>query len=91
MSGNHRSAVRFTVPGVPSYEGGKATHTSGMSRIEIGDTVVWGKTGGRYGYLNGFGATRDLSRTLVHSVNAADAKGEAQNPVVGRIIAAAGF
>ncbi|MEU1313310.1 serine hydrolase domain-containing protein [Streptomyces cinnamoneus] len=83
--------LMFTVPGVPSYGGGKATHTSGMSRIEIGDTVVWGKTGGRYGYLNGFGATRDLSRTLVYSVNATDAKSEARNPVVGRIIAAAGF
>ncbi|MFI9235889.1 serine hydrolase domain-containing protein [Streptomyces sp. NPDC053079] len=84
--------LMFTVPDVPSYEdGGKASHSSGMSRIEVGDSVVWGKSGGRYGYLNGFGATEDLSRTLVYSVNATDAKSEQRNPVVDRIIAAAGF
>ncbi|MEU4213428.1 serine hydrolase domain-containing protein [Streptomyces sp. NPDC026206] len=83
--------LMFTVPDVPAYGGGEASYSSGLSRIKIGDTVVWGKTGGRYGYVNGFGATRNLSRTLVYSVNATDAKGEQRNPVAGRIIAAAGF
>jgi D-alanyl-D-alanine carboxypeptidase len=34
-------------------------------------------------------ATRDLSRTLVYSVNATDAKGEEMNPVARRIAMAA--
>ncbi|MBT2386218.1 serine hydrolase [Streptomyces sp. ISL-11] len=82
--------LMFTVPDVPAYgKHEKAAYTSGLTRIELGDTVVWGKSGGRYGYLNGFGATRDLSRTLVYSVNATEAKSEKGTPVVGKIIKAA--
>lgn len=92
--------LMFTVPDVPAYnpggdpakdgkaKDGKATYTSGLTRVEVGKTVVYGKTGGRYGYLNGFGATEDLSRTLVYSVNATDAKSENPTAVVGRIIEA---
>ncbi|MGI5529588.1 serine hydrolase domain-containing protein [Streptomyces syringium] len=87
--------LMFTVPDVPAYNPGgdpaedrKATYTSGLTRVEVGRTVVYGKTGGRYGYLNGFGATPDRSRTLVYSVNSTDAKSETPSPVVGRIIEA---
>ncbi|MBB5117831.1 hypothetical protein AF335_10555 [Streptomyces eurocidicus] len=87
--------LMFTVPDVPVHnpdgdpaEDEKATHTSGLTRVEVGKTVVYGKTGGRYGYLNGFGATEDLSRTLVYSVNSTDAKSETPTAVVGRIIEA---
>ncbi|WP_030718598.1 serine hydrolase domain-containing protein [Streptomyces sp. NRRL S-237] len=81
----------FTVPAVKNFADGKdATMTAGLSRLALPDgTVVWGKTGGRYGYNTGMGATRDLSRTLVYSVNSTDAKGEDMNPVVLGIAMAA--
>ncbi|MEY2227352.1 beta-lactamase family protein [Streptomyces virginiae] len=81
----------FTVPAVKDVEDGKrATMTAGLSRIALPDgTVVWGKSGGRYGYNTGMGATRDLSRTLVYSVNSTNAKGEDTNPLPLNILLAA--
>ncbi|MFD4864686.1 serine hydrolase domain-containing protein [Streptomyces sp. NPDC058412] len=81
----------FTVPAVKNFTNGKdATLTAGLSRIVLPDgTVAWGKSGGRYGYNTGIGATRDLSRTLVYSVNSTNAKGEDTNPVVLGIVMAA--
>ncbi|MBT2477801.1 serine hydrolase [Streptomyces sp. ISL-94] len=81
----------FTVPAVKNFTNGKdATLTAGLSRIVLPDgTVAWGKTGGRYGYNTAIGATRDLSRTLVYSVNSTDAKGEDMNPVALGIVVAA--
>ncbi|MEV7727678.1 hypothetical protein AB0P15_23435 [Streptomyces sp. NPDC087917] len=51
--------------------------------------MAWGKTGGRYGYNTVIGATRDLSRTLVYSVNSTDAKGREMNEVAQAIVLAA--
>ncbi|MEU9253334.1 serine hydrolase domain-containing protein [Streptomyces sp. NPDC048270] len=81
----------FTVPGVKdSATGEDAVLTAGMSRFVLPDgTVAWGKTGGRYGYNTAIGATRDLSRTLVYSVNSTDAKGQDTNPVALGIVLAA--
>ncbi|MFF1413782.1 serine hydrolase domain-containing protein [Streptomyces sp. NPDC058289] len=81
----------FTVPGVKDFVTGKsATMTAGMSRITLPDgTVAWGKTGGRHGYNTAIGGTRDLSRTLVYSVNSTDAKGQDMNPVTLGIVMAA--
>ncbi|MFE2284783.1 serine hydrolase domain-containing protein [Streptomyces sp. NPDC059443] len=81
----------FTVPGVKDFASGKAaTLTAGMSRIVLPDgTVAWGKSGGRHGYNTAIGATRDLSRTLVYSVNSTNAKGEDMNPVALGIVMAA--
>ncbi|WP_330298828.1 serine hydrolase domain-containing protein [Streptomyces sp. NBC_00503] len=81
----------FTVPGVKDFDSGEdATLTAGMSRIALPDgTVAWGKTGSRYGYNTAMGATRDLSRTLVYSVNSTDAKGEGMNAVAFGIVKAA--
>ncbi|MFJ6481820.1 MULTISPECIES: serine hydrolase domain-containing protein [unclassified Streptomyces] len=81
----------FTVPDVKTFGNGKAAEmTAGMSRVTLPDgTVLWGKSGGRHGYSTGMGATRDLSRTLVYSVNATNAKGEETNPVVLGIVMAA--
>ncbi|MFJ5550420.1 serine hydrolase domain-containing protein [Streptomyces sp. NPDC093225] len=81
----------FTVPDVKDFAtGGPARLTAGLSRIVLPDgTVAWGKTGGRYGYNTAMGGTRDLSRTLVYSVNSTDAKGESMNPVALRILMAA--
>ncbi|WP_371618136.1 serine hydrolase domain-containing protein [Streptomyces sp. NBC_00454] len=81
----------FTVPGVKDFASGKdATLTAGMSRIVLPDgTVAWGKTGGRHGYNTAIGGTRDLSRTLVYSVNSTNAKGEDTNPVALGIVMAA--
>jgi D-alanyl-D-alanine carboxypeptidase len=45
------------------------TYGCGLSRLLIGDLEIWGKSGDRPGYNNGMGATLDLSRRLVYSVN----------------------
>ncbi|MCX5176511.1 serine hydrolase domain-containing protein [Streptomyces virginiae] len=81
----------FTVPAVKNIADGKdATMTAGLSRVVLPDgTVAWGKSGGRHGYNTGIGATRDLSRTVVYSVNSTNAKGEDTNPVVQGIVMAA--
>ncbi|MEU3347787.1 serine hydrolase domain-containing protein [Streptomyces sp. NPDC006700] len=75
----------FTVP--VGIEG--ATYSAGLQRFEYGGRVYWIKSGARYGYSAVLGATRDLSRTLVYSVNSTDAKGESMNPVAERIALAA--
>ncbi|MFC9296366.1 serine hydrolase domain-containing protein [Streptomyces sp. NPDC057011] len=81
----------FTVPAVKNFLNGKdATMTAGLSRLVLPDgTEAWGKTGGRYGYNTAIGATRDLSRSLVYSVNSTNAKGEDMNPVALGIVLAA--
>ncbi|MFE9796342.1 serine hydrolase domain-containing protein [Streptomyces goshikiensis] len=81
----------FTVPAVKDFESGEdAVHTAGMQRFVLPDgTVAYGKTGSRYGYSTVIGGTRDLSRTLVYSVNSTDAKGPALNKVTSGIIMAA--
>ncbi|WP_018531133.1 MULTISPECIES: serine hydrolase domain-containing protein [unclassified Streptomyces] len=75
----------FTVPA--GIDG--ATRTAGLQRMDLGDLTFWGKTGARYGYNTAIAAARDLSRTLVYSVNATDAKDEEMNPVAQRIVMAA--
>ncbi len=75
----------FTTPaGLPD-----ATRSAGLEYEKVGDQVFWGKSGSRYGYSALMGGTRDLSRTLVYSVNATDAKSAARNPVLDAITAAA--
>ncbi|MFC5833429.1 serine hydrolase domain-containing protein [Nonomuraea insulae] len=73
----------FTVPDVKMHDecgNQPAVYTSGMTRLVLpGGIVAYGKTGARYGYAAGVGATRDLSRTLVYSVNSTDAKASGQN------------
>ncbi|MFE0675172.1 serine hydrolase domain-containing protein [Streptomyces sp. NPDC058867] len=68
----------FTVPDVPG-----ATMGAGLERFELNGKVIWGKTGSRPGYHTVVAATRDLSRTVVYSVNSTDAKGEGL-PIVQR-------
>ncbi|MEU8550112.1 serine hydrolase domain-containing protein [Streptomyces roseoverticillatus] len=85
--------LMFTVPEVPQYESGKpAVYGSGLARVQLtkGGPVYWGKTGSRYGYLNGFAATQDGKQSLIYSVNSTDAKRENASPDsrVGRIIVA---
>ncbi|MFD9571794.1 serine hydrolase domain-containing protein [Streptomyces sp. NPDC059982] len=81
----------FTVPDVRDAEsGGHAVETAGMKEFALADgTLVYGKTGARYGYNTVIGGTRDLSRTLVYSVNSTDAKGEEMNKVAMGIVGAA--
>ncbi|MEV0529196.1 serine hydrolase domain-containing protein [Streptomyces sp. NPDC050439] len=72
-------------PGVP-----KAMFGAGLQRMELDDdTVVWLKTGSRYGYTNMIASTESGSRTLAYSVNATDAKGKDMNPIAERIALAA--
>ncbi|MFE5242740.1 MULTISPECIES: serine hydrolase domain-containing protein [unclassified Streptomyces] len=84
----------FTLPGssVRTYGTGKpAQFGAGLSVMTLGGRQVWGKTGGRWGYNSVMAATRDLSRTLVYSVNSTDAKGQDINPTaLGVIVAAFG-
>ncbi|MFF0187841.1 serine hydrolase domain-containing protein [Streptomyces sp. NPDC005244] len=75
----------FTVPA--GIEG--ADMSAGLQRFAYEGRVYWIKSGARYGYSAVVGATRDLSRTLVYSVNSTDAKGETMNPVAERIAMAA--
>ncbi|MEV7440314.1 serine hydrolase domain-containing protein [Streptomyces sp. NPDC091204] len=81
----------FTVPAVADFTtGAPAELTAGMKRFVLPDgTVAWGKTGGRHGYNTAIGGTRDLSRTLVYSVNSTDAKGQDMNRVAFDIVMAA--
>ncbi|WP_369190405.1 serine hydrolase domain-containing protein [Streptomyces sp. R08] len=75
----------FTVPA--GIDG--ASYSAGLQRFEYGGKVYWLKSGARYGYSAVVVATRDLSRTLVYSVNSTDAKGESMNAVAERIALAA--
>ncbi|MFF0740302.1 serine hydrolase domain-containing protein [Streptomyces sp. NPDC004111] len=59
----------FTIPGVPGARMG-----AGLERFVVNGREVWGKTGARPGYHTVLAATRDLSRTVVYSVTATDAK-----------------
>ncbi|MEV8090983.1 serine hydrolase domain-containing protein [Streptomyces nigra] len=61
----------FTVPDVDG-----ATMAAGLERFDLNGKVIWGKTGSRPGYHTVVAATRDLSRTVVYSVNSTDAKGD---------------
>ncbi|MFD4860468.1 serine hydrolase domain-containing protein [Streptomyces atratus] len=82
----------FTLPGASVREygtGGPAAYSVGLSVMKLGGREVWGKTGGRWGYNTAIAATRDLSRTLVYSVNATDAKGEGMNPTAMNIVVTA--
>ncbi|MFF0084284.1 serine hydrolase domain-containing protein [Streptomyces canus] len=74
---------------VPSGITDASYSAGGLQRFESDGKVYWVKSGGRYGYNSAIAATRDLSRTLVYSVNSTDAKSEDANPVVVRIITAA--
>lgn len=66
-----------------------ATMSAGLQRFEFEGQLYWLKSGARYGYGTLIAATRDLSRTLVVSVGATDAKSEDMNPVTERIARAA--
>ncbi|MDQ0406612.1 serine hydrolase domain-containing protein [Streptomyces sp. NPDC000349] len=75
----------FTTPaGLP-----EATRSAGLEYKKVGDQILWGKSGSRYGYSALIAGTRDLSRTLVYSVNSTDAKSAERNPVTDGITAAA--
>ncbi|MCX4819706.1 beta-lactamase family protein [Streptomyces sp. NBC_01142] len=83
----------FTLPParVTDLKGEPAIYSVGLTSWQLGGRRVWGKTGGRWGYNAGIGGTRDLSRTLVYSVNSTDAKGADRNKVVlGLVFAAFG-
>ncbi|MFC9862248.1 MULTISPECIES: serine hydrolase domain-containing protein [unclassified Streptomyces] len=82
----------FTLPdpSVRDHGSGKpAQYSAGLSVMTLGGRQVWGKTGGRWGYNSVVAATRDLSRTLVYSVNATDAKGQDANATAMKLVVAA--
>ncbi|MFI0189959.1 serine hydrolase domain-containing protein [Streptomyces sp. NPDC017082] len=69
----------FTLPDVPG-----ARYGAGLERFEVNGREIWGKTGSRPGYTAAIAATRDLSRTLVYSVNSTDSKGDGQQSAAQR-------
>ncbi|MGW2560088.1 serine hydrolase domain-containing protein [Streptomyces sp. NPDC001514] len=82
----------FTLPGRDVLDvrtGEPAAYSVGLSMKRLGGREVWGKSGGRWGYNTAVAATRDLSRTLVYSINATDAKGQDTNKVGLNVIMAA--
>ncbi|BCY07041.1 serine hydrolase [Actinoplanes sp. L3-i22] len=87
-------AAMLTVPDVSTYapgepeDGADAVYSAGLTRIPIGDLVLWGKSGDRPGYNNGMGATLDLARRLTFSVNTLAMGGE-QPLTAQKIIVAA--
>jgi D-alanyl-D-alanine carboxypeptidase len=80
----------FAVPAVPDVSGKRASYSVGLQRFVLpGVGEVWGKTGGRYGYLAGLGGTADGTRRLVYGVTANDAKnGDNPTPTTQRIVLA---
>lgn len=66
-----------------------AQRSAGLEYKEVDGEIFWGKSGSRYGYSALIGGTRNLSRTLVYSVNSTDAKSAAPKPVLDRITMAA--
>ncbi|MFE5209648.1 serine hydrolase domain-containing protein [Streptomyces sp. NPDC056600] len=68
----------FEVPEVKDYDTGEdATIGLGLERfVNPAGLEIWGKTGSRPGYHTVIAATRDLSRTVVYSVNSTDARGD---------------
>lgn len=82
----------FTVPDDDVRQfgtGGPALYSAGLTRFEFNDLTVWAKSGDRPGYNNGMGATRDLSRRLVYSVNTLNMGRPTQPKISERIIMAA--
>ncbi|MGW1955537.1 serine hydrolase domain-containing protein [Streptomyces sp. NPDC001920] len=63
----------FAVPDVPD-----ATMAAPFVPFEVNGTKVWAKTGSRPGYHTVVAATRNLSRTVVYSVNSTDARGDGE-------------
>lgn len=88
--------LMFTIPdGTTTFDGDDdpdnnppAAYGMGLGKFQVGPLTVWGKTGDRPGYANAMGATRDLSRRLVFSVNTLHMGGE-QPARARRIIGAA--
>ncbi|GGS24017.1 serine hydrolase [Actinokineospora fastidiosa] len=94
-----QNAVLFAVPDVPTFDGDDdpandvpAQRGGGLDRFQVGDVLFWGKTGDRPGYNNGIGATPDLARRVVFSVNTLH-MGVPEQPRVSQrvIVAAAGL
>ncbi|MEU1724279.1 serine hydrolase domain-containing protein [Nonomuraea sp. NPDC005692] len=74
--------LMFTVPKVTMFgtDDEPAHYTSGLTELTLpGGIVAYGKTGARYGSSTGIGATQDLSRVVVYSLNSTDAKAQGQN------------
>ncbi|GGQ72973.1 serine hydrolase domain-containing protein [Couchioplanes azureus] len=76
--------LMFTVPpDTTAFDGDQdpdnnppASYGMGIGKFQVGALTLWGKTGDRPGYTSGMGATRDLSRRLVYSVNTLRMGGE---------------
>jgi len=80
----------FTVPDVKIFgTDQQAVYSAGLTRFQFGDLTIWAKSGDRPGYNNGMGATRDLSRRLVYSVNTLHMGGADQPGIARKIIMAA--
>ncbi|TPQ19827.1 serine hydrolase domain-containing protein [Streptomyces sporangiiformans] len=83
-----RPLLRKEMLTLPKVKEGVATMSAGLQYYEKNGVVLWLKTGARPGYSTVIATTPDLSRTLVYSINATDAKSEDMNPVADRVLRA---
>lgn len=90
-----QTAELFAIPDVTAYDGDDnpandvpAHLGGGIARFELNGIEFWGKTGDRPGYNSGAGATLDMSRRLVFSLNTLHMGGD-QPAMARRILAAA--
>ncbi|MFC4468591.1 serine hydrolase domain-containing protein [Streptomyces xiangluensis] len=74
---------------LPKVKEGEATMSAGLQYYSKDGLTLWLKSGSRPGYRTVIATTPDRTRTLVHSINATDAKSVAMNPVEERILRAA--
>ncbi|TLS41638.1 beta-lactamase family protein [Streptomyces montanus] len=81
-----RPLLRKEMLTLPKVKEGVATMSAGLQYYEKDGVALWLKTGARPGYSTVIATTPDLSRTLVYSINATDAKSEDMNPVAERVL-----
>lgn len=83
-------ATMFALPDVTVFGSDQPAYLSaGLETGTFNGVTFWGKSGSRYGYEDGMFATRDLTRTLVYSVNSTSKGDDQPTATTQQIIAAA--
>jgi D-alanyl-D-alanine carboxypeptidase len=78
--------LMFTVPNVKDLKGNQAVYSMGLTKTNINGRVLWGKSGARPGYLNGFVVTEDFKRLTIWSLNNIRAKDDQQPKLFSRLL-----
>ncbi|MCP1122392.1 beta-lactamase family protein [Bacillus sp. 3103sda1] len=78
--------LMFAVPNVKDLNGNPAVYSMGLAKAKINGRVLWGKSGARPGYLNGFVVTEDFKRLTIYSLNNIHAKDDLQSKLFSKFI-----